>query len=179
MEPQRVQHGQTFISVNGGVLTNAGSVAISATGGANFSNVVQVLNGGKLFSGNVSVGAFDANGVYGNGLNNGNLYSVGGGAAMVTVSNGTIVLGGVGYSTLSAFNTMTVTNAQLQSGALTVGNGASNNTVSVSSNVTWNLITGNITIGGGTGNWLTIDSGVLTKRGRGRHRAPTARSTTA
>ena len=89
-----------------------------------------------------------------------NAYNLGSLGAVVTVSNGAITVGAAG----AGFNMMTVTNAQLWSGALTVGNGGSNNTVTVLSNATWNMLgtAGTVGSGSATGNVLVVNGGVMT-----------------
>ena len=140
------------VAINGGIVTNAGTVVIG-NGLTSFGNTLSVSNGGKLYSGNVTLGN-------GAGASN-NSYNVGGlGATLSTVSNGTITVG----NTAAGFNTMTVTNANLWSSGLFIGAGSSNNTVSVYSNVTWNLLGKSLSVGtnAATGNSLTINGGMIT-----------------
>jgi len=79
----------------------------------------------------------------------------------VTLTNGGLVTVG---SAGGGFNTMTVTNANVWSTGLTIGNGSSNNTVNILGNTVWNLLGNTVTIGSGaaTGNVLSVTGGVLT-----------------
>ena len=136
----------------GAVVTNAGTGFTIGNGLAGppitnaTANSLNVRNGASLFSGAIAIGSLagDSN----------NAYNVGGGVAAVSVSNGTITVAGT-------FNTMTVTNANLMSGTLTIGSGSSNNTVIVqgTSPYTWNFLGGVLQVGSGTG--INADTGNL------------------
>jgi len=139
------------VAGSGSSLIITGSVTL---GNSSSSNILALADGASFFSSNITIGSFAT-------LQAGisNAYNVGGSGAQVTASNGTIIVG----STSSGFNAMNVTNAQLQSGTATIGNGSSNNTVSVSSNATWKLLGSALNIGTGaaTGNVLQINTSGL------------------
>jgi len=131
------------LTIDSGVLTNVGVVTIGSGGNA-ANNSLIVTNGGDFFSGTVTVGS---------GANSSNnAYSLGGSGGAVTVSNGLITVGNNG----SGFNQMTATNATVKSAGLTIGNGSSNNTVTVQSGVVWNFLGSALTFGNGTGNVLSV-----------------------
>ncbi|MCG3147213.1 MAG: hypothetical protein PCFJNLEI_00651 [Verrucomicrobiae bacterium] len=134
------------MTVNGGTVTNAGTV-ILANAALGFGNSLTISNGGKFFSSSVLVGNFA-------GSTN-NSYNVGGFGLSSTVSNGAITVG----IAKAGFNTMTVTNTTLQSGAVTIGSGSSNNTVTVLSDATWDMLAGALTVGAdaATGNVLRLE----------------------
>ena len=71
-----------------------------------------------------------------------NYFIVGGASTAVTLSNVAITVGTNG----SAYNTMTVTNANMWSAGLTIGSGGSNNTVTIQDTNLWNFGGGAITI---------------------------------
>ncbi|MCE9559031.1 MAG: hypothetical protein K8R88_08780, partial [Armatimonadetes bacterium] len=132
------------VTIDSGTITNAGVVNIG--GGSSFSNVLNIVNGGRLYSGNVNVGVAS-------GASN-NIYNVGGTGNAAFASNGLITVGGSG----GGFNVMNVTNAILYSNGLTIGNGSSNNTVTVRSGVTWDMLGGALTFGNGTANTISVVS---------------------
>ena len=133
---------------NGGVVTNAGAVGIGYLQGS--GNGLTITNGGAFYSGAVSIGHTLAS----------NQYVVGGGVNPVTVvNNGTII---IGRSVNSSSNTMTVTNANLWSGGLTVGgSGGAGNQLNVFGNTTWTLIAaGGVTVGNGSpSSKMVVDGG--------------------
>jgi len=148
----------------GAVLTNVGTVTIGNSSTSR-GNTLTIRDGARFFSAGVTVGATA-------GASN-NSYNVGGGAAAVTVSNGVINVGGA--SNLGgSYNSMTVTNANLWSLGLNIGNngntaiGATNNSVTVLANTTWDLRgdAATLLIIGSDGltavsNSLTVNGGVL------------------
>ncbi|MCG3147531.1 MAG: hypothetical protein PCFJNLEI_00971 [Verrucomicrobiae bacterium] len=152
------------LTINGGIFSNASAMTVGAGGAV--GNMLSISNGASFNSGNVVVGDTVK------GSSN-NAYYVGGGVSTVTVSNGTIAVGG---STTGAggngHNKMIVTNANLKSSTLTIGATGSggamtNNSVTVLANSTWNLQGSTITIGSGGGantrsNSLTVNGGILT-----------------
>src|SRR5207253_2186553 len=102
----------------------AGPVVMGGGAAANF-NVLTISNGAKFFSGAITIG---------NALGaSNNTYNVGGGSSAVTVSNSGITIGGGSQG--SSFNTMTVTNAFLFSGAVTNGNSGATALGAASSNL--------------------------------------------
>ena len=111
-----------------------------------------VSNGGEIFAGAVTIGVNtgDVN----------NAYNVGGLGLSSIVSNGVITIG----STSAGSNQMTVTNASLLSGAVTLGKGSSNNTATVQTGASWNLLNTIFTVGtgGSTGNVLALQGGIIT-----------------
>jgi autotransporter-associated beta strand protein len=159
------QGTNSYLMINAGAVTNVGSVSVYA-----YQGVLTVNNGGSLFCGNVLLGM---------GGGPSNSYNVGGGSALTTVSNGTI---GVGSSSGSgqnggSFAQLTITNANLLSGATTIGNAAiggnnvGNCRATVLAGANWNLLGGNVTVGIGsstrvaTNNALTVNGGVMTNAG--------------
>ena len=134
--------------LGGSNLVNATGAASVAVGNGASNAAVFVQNGAlwNLGNNNLFVGL---------GQSTGNVLTVNGG----TLTNGAITVGGAG----SGFNTMSVTNANLWTSGLTIGNGSSNNTLSVL-NSTWNLGNNNLFVGLGqsTGNVLTVNGGTLT-----------------
>ena len=139
-----------LLLVNGGTVTNAGNVIIGGLA-TSFRNGIWVSNGANFFSGNVTLG--NAAGA------SSNYYNVGSLGSGSTVSNGAITVGNTG----AGFNTMTVTNATVLSGALNVGSSSSNNSVTIQAGTTWNLLNNSINVGTGggqgTGNMMTVDGG--------------------
>jgi len=140
------------LTIDSGVLTNVGTVNIgngnNATANA-ISNALNIVNGGQFYSGPVKVGnlATDSN----------NVYNVGGYGAASSVSNGTI--------SVIAGGTMTVTNATLSSGTLTLGGNTT--VVNVRRGAFWNMNGNALTMGSGayTGDVLAIDGGIITNAG--------------
>ncbi|MCG3147212.1 MAG: hypothetical protein PCFJNLEI_00650 [Verrucomicrobiae bacterium] len=135
--------------VNGGTVTNVNTVALGQSV-AGYNGSLTISNNGKFFGGAVYVGNTA-------GSTN-NSYNVGGFGLPSFASNQLISVGAVANANN---NRLTVTNATLLSGATTIGNGSSSNTVTVLSDATWNLLAGNLTVGSGTatGNVLTINGG--------------------
>jgi len=134
-----------LIIVAGGTVNSAGTISIGAAANSQ-NNSLTISNGGKL----VTTGALIVGGAAGA---NSNRYNVGGLGLVSYATNGLITVGSLGGS----FNTMTVTNASIQSAGLFIGNGVSNNTVTVQDGVTWNML-GQLSFGRGTGNVLIVDS---------------------
>jgi hypothetical protein len=143
------------VVVNGGTLVSASSLQFGHIAGVNNDGMV-ISNGGTYFGGNTLVGQVSGSA--------NNFYDIGGLGLASTVSNGTIT---VGDNAGAGSNSMTVTNAQLLSGALTIGSGGSNNTVAVLPGATWNLLGSSVTIGSAAaaGNTLTVNNGVVTNAG--------------
>jgi len=137
------------LTINSGVLTNGGVIVGGSSG--SISNGLVVANGNQ-FMGNINVTLGNIAGA------NSNYYNIGGGVNPVTVSNGLITVGSAG-----AWNRMTVTNANLWSTGLNIGGGNSN-TVTVLTNSTWNLLGGNIGMGG-ISNQMVISGGTVTNVG--------------
>jgi len=138
--------------VNGGTVTKTATVVIGNSAGS-VGNGITLSNGAGFFSGNVIVGNVA-------GASN-NYYNVGGFGTVSTVSNGVIAVGTNG----AAFNTLTITNANLwSSGAASIGALASNNSVNVLAGGTWNAQNNGISLGTGTGtgNVLTVNGGLVT-----------------
>ena len=138
------------LAISGGIVTNvAGATVTIGAAGTGYSNLLAISNGGQWLGGVVNVAGSS------------NAYNVGGLGAISTVSNAAIT---VGNAAGANFNTMTVTHANLWSGALIVGSGANSNTVNVNAGATWNLLGANLTVGSGvaTGNTLVISGGVVT-----------------
>ncbi|MEI8063350.1 MAG: hypothetical protein WCH84_04720, partial [Verrucomicrobiota bacterium] len=126
------------IVTSGGVISNTGVLTIGYNA-LSSSNGLIVANGGTNFNGTVNIGT-SANA-------NNNYFNIGSAGAASYASNGAITVGGSG----GGFNTMTVTNATVLSTSLTIGNGSSNNTVSLqgADNSIWNLRGGAVTVGTG------------------------------
>jgi len=140
----RYAEGGAVMTIDSGVVTNAGAVSIGAGYSASipaFSNTLSIVNGGQFYSGNIALGKYSAD--------SNNAYKVGGYGAASTVSNGTI--------TLNYLGTLTATNANLWSSGLTFGN-SSSNAVTVQSGVAWNFLNGALTFGNGTGNAFSVVS---------------------
>jgi len=128
-----------WVTDPGSVLSNSGAIGVGANQANLAGNQLVVSNGAQMFSGNVTVGS-------GAGSAS-NSYFVGGGVNQASVSNGLITIGGSG----GGYNTMTVTNANLTSGGLTIGNGSSNNIVTIQDASLWNFGGGAISVGSATG----------------------------
>ena len=143
--------------INGGIASNFnnGSIGYGSSGYLASGNSLTISNGGKLFGGAMIVGGF--------ARDVSNAYNVGGLGVVSTVSNGAITVGQNG----AAFNTMTITNANLLSGTATIGSGSSNNTVTVQANAYWNLLGASAIAGSGaaTGNVLFVAGGGILEAG--------------
>jgi fibronectin-binding autotransporter adhesin len=154
----------TLIIKSGGVVTNVGQIQIGNNSSIAFgsnSNAVYVIDGGKLFSGVVTVGS-------GIMLTN-NYYQVGGIGAASLVSNAAINLG----ANTNAFgNSMVVTNADLFTGGANcnIGNffNSSSNVVQVLAGATWKVGTVTLSVGGGqsSSNLLVVNGGTITNVNR-------------
>ncbi|MEI8315214.1 MAG: autotransporter-associated beta strand repeat-containing protein, partial [Verrucomicrobiota bacterium] len=134
--------GYNAVTVTGGgsVWSNTGVVIIGSTN--SIGNALVVSNGGAFYGGGaITVG-------WGGGSSN-NTYAI---ADSTVSNNGLITIGYIGGGN----NTLTTTNATMSSKGLTIGNGSSNNTVTVSNNVTWNFMGSALTFGNGTGNVLNV-----------------------
>jgi len=175
-----IRDGGIFVDGNGGYIGR------STTGS---SNIIHVTGTGSVFSNTAGQLTFGNGPNTGNGLiveSNATFYSAG--AVMLggdtqsrndflridsaTFKSAGLTIGGFGiggsYGTgPSSFNWMTVTNAQISTTSLIIGDRSATNTVDVSADTIWNLQGGAITVGSGTatGNVLTINSGVLTNGG--------------
>jgi len=144
-----------------GALWNAGASNVLVGVGGGTSNGLVVSAGGSLVSSNIYVG-FDTS-------SGSNYYNVGGIGARSIVTNGLISIG-AGTNSGGSFNSLTVTNASLVSGAaasgvgVTIGLLGSNNTATVLANSTWNLSGGALALGfaGGISNAMVINSGGVT-----------------
>ncbi|MCG3150461.1 MAG: hypothetical protein PCFJNLEI_03947 [Verrucomicrobiae bacterium] len=129
----------------GGIVDSAGTLSIGALAGSQ-NNSVTISNGGKL----VTAGLLTVGNAVGAA---GNAYNVGGGGLLSYATNGLTIVGAAG----GGFNTMTVTNADVQSAGLLIGSGSSNNLVTVQDGVIWTLL-GQLSFGAGTGNVLRVNS---------------------
>ncbi|MCG3146640.1 MAG: hypothetical protein PCFJNLEI_00074 [Verrucomicrobiae bacterium] len=124
--------GNSLTITAGANVTNIGAVTIGNSG-ASRGNGLVIRDGSSFQSGAITIGNAP-------GASN-NYYTVGGSGAAVTVSNGAVNVGKGGGSD----NSMVVTNANLWSSGLNIGNngnalfGATNNSVTVLANTTWNL----------------------------------------
>ena len=158
VECQTTNDSWNIANIFGGTLivTNpTGGAVLIGTNGAT-ANSLTLSNGATFLGANVTVG-------YGPGSSN-NSYNVVGLNGAVTVSNNLITVGGGGGS----FNTLTITNATVLSRGLAVGNGSSNNTVTVQGNVTWNVLGGVINIGNAANslsNTLSITGATVSNAG--------------
>ena len=180
-----VSNGGLVVSVGGsaiGVAANANNNSVLVTGaGSTWTNIGTVTIGGATNSGNnltvtaggiASVGALTVG--QGPGSTNNNLLvtaggSLVGGSAITlgqnagannnsftvaggSTSNGLITVGMSGGN----YNAMLVTNASVLSSGLFIGNVADSNTVTVQADVTWDLLSGQLSFGNGTGNTLVV-----------------------
>ncbi|MEI8063000.1 MAG: hypothetical protein WCH84_02945, partial [Verrucomicrobiota bacterium] len=140
----------------GSTWTNAGVLTIGNTF-AGF-NSLTVTNGGTYVGGgNITVGT-------GVSSTNNSLNIIGNDTAITFSNNGLITVGSTGGSN----NTMLVTNANVWSKGLTIGNSASFNTVTVNDGSTvWNMMNSNIVIGVGasSNNVLTFNGGIISNVG--------------
>ncbi len=151
-------NGNAFLSgISTVLVSDAGSlwsnatlnVGVAGNGGA----AVIVSNGANLTAGAIAVGSAV------NSSNN--VLNIGGQGSRSFATSGVLTVGASG----GGYNVMTVTNANLDTtGAVTLGNGSSNNTINVYSNGIWNLHSQSLTVGlgGATGNLLNVIGGTVT-----------------
>gem|GEM_PF-823897 len=143
------------MTINAGTVTNGGAVSVGTTAGA-MGNTLSLLNGAKLYATSLNIG--DTAGNVSNTVNIGGL-----GSSSLFSNSGSLNIGGAGASGGNN-NTLTVTNANLFSGVVSIGTGSSNNTVNVFSNATWNLLGNQGTLGNfaSAGNVMTVNGGTIT-----------------